>query len=69
MIEWLYSAVIFKEVSCVFCACAHIRIAARISQRIKELTSMPATMADDMRTQAMIELRALRLLNFQRQVC
>ncbi|XP_025109979.1 probable global transcription activator SNF2L2 [Pomacea canaliculata] len=44
------------------------RIAARISQRIKELTSMPATMADDMRTQAMIELRALRLLNFQRQL-
>lgn len=44
------------------------RIAARISQRIQELTKMPATMAEDMRTQAMIELRALRLLNFQRQL-
>lgn len=44
------------------------RIAARISQRIQELSKMPATMAEDMRTQAMIELRALRLLNFQRQL-
>ncbi|KAK7501203.1 hypothetical protein BaRGS_00007688 [Batillaria attramentaria] len=44
------------------------RIAARISHRIQELSKMPATMAEDTRTQAMIELRALRLLNFQRQL-
>ena len=44
------------------------RIAARVSERIKELSKMPATMAEDMRMQAMIELRALRLINFQRQV-
>ncbi|KAL8604698.1 Transcription activator BRG1 [Nucella lapillus] len=44
------------------------RISARISERIKELAKMPATMADDMRTKAMIELRALRLINFQRQL-
>lgn len=29
---------------------------------------MPVVMADDLKTSAMIELRALRLLNFQRQV-
>ncbi|XP_070196110.1 probable global transcription activator SNF2L2 [Littorina saxatilis] len=44
------------------------RIAARISERIKELAKMPATMAEDMRTKAMIELRALRLINFQRSL-
>lgn len=44
------------------------RIAARISSRIKELQDLPATMPEDMRTKAMIELRALRLLNFQRQL-
>ena len=44
------------------------RIAARVSERIKELSKMPATMAEDVRIQAMIELRALRLINFQRQV-
>ena len=46
----------------------YFRIAARISTRIKELQDLPATMPEDMRTKAMIELRALRLLNFQRQV-
>lgn len=46
----------------------YFRIAARISSRIKELQDLPATMPEDMRTKAMIELRALRLLNFQRQV-
>ncbi|XP_061175393.1 probable global transcription activator SNF2L2 [Saccostrea echinata] len=44
------------------------RIAARISCRIKELQDLPATMPEDMKTKAMIELRALRLLNFQRQL-
>jgi hypothetical protein len=44
------------------------RIANRISERIKDLSKLPATMAEDLRTQAQIELRALRLINFQRQV-
>lgn len=44
------------------------RIANRISGRIRELSKLPATMAEDLRTQAMIELRALRLINFQRQL-
>lgn len=44
------------------------RIAARIGHRIKELQHLPAIMPDDMKIKAMIELRALRLLNFQRQL-
>lgn len=44
------------------------RIASRISSRIKELAGIPATLSEDMKTKATIELRALRLLNFQRQV-
>ncbi|XP_052257298.1 probable global transcription activator SNF2L2 isoform X2 [Dreissena polymorpha] len=44
------------------------RIAARISSRIKELQGIPATLSDDMKTKATVELRALRLLNFQRQL-
>ena len=44
------------------------RIAARIAGRIKELQEIPATLSDDMKMKATIELRALRLLNFQRQV-
>ena len=45
-----------------------IRIAARIAHRIKELTNMPTTMPEDMKVKGMIELKALRLLNFQRSV-
>ena len=45
------------------------RVSARISHRIQELQSLPAVMAEDIKTKAMVELRALRLLNFQRQVC
>ena len=44
------------------------RVATRISYRIKELQNIPAALSDDMKTKANIELRALRLLNFQRQV-
>ena len=44
------------------------RIAARVASRIKELENLPAVMPDDVRTKATIELRALRLLNFQRQL-
>jgi len=44
------------------------RIAVRIGHRIKELQNIPAVMPEDMKCKAMIEMRALRLLNFQRQV-
>ncbi|XP_013144254.1 PREDICTED: probable global transcription activator SNF2L2 [Papilio polytes] len=44
------------------------RIAARIAHRIDVLSNLPANMADDLRLQAQIELRALRVLNFQKQL-
>merc|ERR1739838_751344 len=44
------------------------RLTQRIAHRIDELTELPATMADDLKVKAQIELRALRLLNFQRQL-
>lgn len=44
------------------------RIQARIVLRIKELEGLPGSIAEDLRMKAMIELRALRLLNFQKQV-
>ncbi|EDO48116.1 predicted protein [Nematostella vectensis] len=44
------------------------RIQARIIQRIKELEGLPGNLPDDLRIKAMIELRALRLLNFQKQL-
>ncbi|KAK7868746.1 hypothetical protein R5R35_002544 [Gryllus longicercus] len=44
------------------------RLAARITHRIDELASLPTTMSEDLRMKAEIELRALRLLNFQRQL-
>ncbi|XP_053683433.1 ATP-dependent helicase brm [Sabethes cyaneus] len=44
------------------------RMAARIALRMEELNNLPATMPEDMRIQAQIELRALRVLNFQRQL-
>ena len=49
----------------LWCYC---RVANRIAKRIEELETLPVVMADDLKTSAMIELRALRLLNFQRQV-
>ena len=44
------------------------RLASRVAHRIDELTALPVAMADDIRLKAEIELRALRLLNFQRQL-
>ena len=44
------------------------RIASRISARIVELKKIPAVLPDDLQTKALIEMRALRLLNFQRQL-
>jgi hypothetical protein len=40
----------------------------RVAHRINELSNLPTVMADDIRLKAEIELRALRLLNFQRQL-
>ncbi|ESN95813.1 hypothetical protein HELRODRAFT_86367 [Helobdella robusta] len=44
------------------------RMANRIVARIDELENMPTIMSDELRVKAMIELRALRLLNFQKQL-
>ncbi len=44
------------------------RIANRIGQRIVELEDVSATIDPSLRVQAEIELRALRLLPFQKQV-
>lgn len=44
------------------------RLQARIAHRIQELENLPGSLAGDLRTKAHIELKALRLLNFQRQV-
>lgn len=44
------------------------RLSVRVAHRIDELSGLPATMAEDLKMKAQIELRALRLLNFQRQL-
>ena len=44
------------------------RVAARIAHRMDELSNLPTTMSEDLRMKAEIELRALRVLNFQRQL-
>ncbi|CAO1341380.1 unnamed protein product [Diamesa tonsa] len=44
------------------------RMASRIALRIEQLKSLPTSMPEDLRIQAQIELRALRVLNFQRQL-
>lgn len=44
------------------------RIAARIAFRIEELDNLPTNMSEDLRITAEIERRALRVLNFQRQL-
>ena len=46
----------------------HCRLQARIAHRIQELESLPNTLMDSLRRKAMIELRALRLLDFQKQL-
>ena len=52
----------------ILCTIFSFRIQARIVQRIRELEGLPGSIPDDLRMKAMIELRALRLLNFQKQV-
>ncbi|KAL1489284.1 hypothetical protein ABEB36_014211 [Hypothenemus hampei] len=44
------------------------RIAARIAARIEQVSNLPADMPEKLLLQAQIELRALRSLNFQRQL-
>ena len=44
------------------------RISHRIGYRIKDLEDIPAVLTEELHTKAMIELKALRLLNFQRQL-
>jgi len=44
------------------------KIAQRIAHRIEELQNLPANLPEDLRIKAMTELRALRLVNFQRQL-
>ncbi|KAF5276830.1 hypothetical protein FQA39_LY06382 [Lamprigera yunnana] len=44
------------------------RVAARIAARVEQLANLPTTMPEDLRIKAQIELRALRCLNFQRQL-
>ncbi|KPM06633.1 global transcription activator SNF2L2-like protein [Sarcoptes scabiei] len=43
-------------------------IAQRIAHRIQELQNLPGNLPEDLRMKAMIEYRALRLLNFQKQL-
>ena len=43
-------------------------IAQRIAHRIEELSTLPANLPEDLRLKAMVEYRALRLLNFQKQL-
>lgn len=54
-----------SRTSDALCLC---RLEARITHRIQELENLPGSLAGDLRTKATIELKALRLLNFQRQV-
>uniref|UniRef100_A0A0K2UZD9 Uncharacterized protein n=1 Tax=Lepeophtheirus salmonis TaxID=72036 RepID=A0A0K2UZD9_LEPSM len=44
------------------------RLSSRVSHRMEELSAFPLNMAQDLRLKAEIELRALRLLNLQRQL-
>lgn len=44
------------------------RIAQRIAYRIKELQNLPANIPDDLRVKALTELRALRLVHFQKKL-
>ncbi|XP_066566718.1 putative global transcription activator SNF2L2 isoform X3 [Amia ocellicauda] len=44
------------------------RLQARIAHRIQELENLPGALPPDLRSKATVELKALRLLNFQRQL-
>ncbi|KAI2800904.1 Transcription activator BRG1 [Blomia tropicalis] len=43
-------------------------IAQKIAHRIHELDNLPGNMPEDLKVKALIEVRALRLLNFQKQL-
>ena len=45
-----------------------LRIQSRMMSRIDELSNLRACVAEDVRTRLMVELRALRLVNLQRQL-
>ena len=42
---------------------------SRVAHRIKQLESLVDTLSDHLKVKAMIELRALRLIGYQTQVC
>ncbi|XP_071953036.1 probable global transcription activator SNF2L2 [Antedon mediterranea] len=44
------------------------RISSRIAYRVQQLQNLPGSLPDDLKVKATIELKALRLLNFQRQL-
>ncbi|KYB25022.1 brahma [Tribolium castaneum] len=44
------------------------RLVSRIAARMEQLSNLPTNMSEELRIQAQIELRALRCLNFQRQL-
>lgn len=60
----IYKSVLKAQLHCSF----YCRVAARIAQRIEQLSNLPTTIPEDLRVQAQIELRALKVLNFQRQL-
>ena len=45
------------------------RMKSRVAHRIKQLEALVDTLSDHMKVKAMIELRALRLIGYQTQVC
>ncbi|KAA0188946.1 hypothetical protein HAZT_HAZT003560 [Hyalella azteca] len=44
------------------------RLGARIAQRMEDLSNLPNSLPEELQLKAELELRALRLLNFQRQL-
>ncbi|XP_065319181.1 probable global transcription activator SNF2L2 isoform X1 [Gordionus sp. m RMFG-2023] len=44
------------------------RISSRMARRVQDLENLPLDIPADLRTKALIELKALRLLNYQRQL-
>lgn len=69
MIIWLLTQLKeMTETLAHFLPCDLSRLQARIAHRIQDLENLPGSLAGDLRTKANIELKALRLLNFQRQV-
>ena len=46
----------------------YLRMQARIAHRIQELENLPGSLSEETRIRALIELKALKLLDFQTQV-